>query len=76
MSSFDNPVIADYFKLGLESLVAGYSIETVEEQLYYYETKEEYLKCAGIKLALDFARFNTLVSVAKQVQEINEKELW
>ena len=74
MNSFDNPVISNYFKLGLESLVAGHSIDAVEGQLYYYEKKEEYLKCAGIKLALDFARFNTLVSITKQVQEINEKE--
>ena len=45
------------------------SLETLQAHLKNYEQEEEYLACAGIKLGIEFARFNKLLTLTKQLQD-------
>tara|TARA_R110000796_G_scaffold76883_3_gene171761 strand:+ start:132 stop:353 length:222 start_codon:yes stop_codon:yes gene_type:complete len=44
------------------------SLETLQEHLRNYEKKEEYLACAGIKLGIEFARFNRLFNLYRDLE--------
>lgn len=61
-----------YHFLALEAVILDNTpIELLQMHLRYYEEREEYMKCAGIKLGIDFARFNLLMKLYKQ--QINDK---
>jgi len=45
------------------------SLETLQMHLKNYEQEEEYLACAGIKLGIDFARFNRLLNLYRDLQD-------
>ena len=55
-----------YFFTVEATIVDDPPLETLEGHLQYYEQKEEYLACAGIKLGIEFARFNRLLNLYKQ----------
>lgn len=55
-----------YFFTVEATIVDDPPLETLEEHLQYYEEQEEYLACAGIKLGIEFARFNRLLNLYKQ----------
>lgn len=55
-----------YFFTVEATMVDDPSLETLEEHLKYYEEQEEYLACAGIKLGIEFARFNKLLNLYKE----------
>ena len=57
----------NYYLFTLEVVIADDPpLELLEEHLQYYEEQEEYLACAGIKLGIEFARFNRLLNLYKQ----------
>ena len=45
------------------------SLETLQTHLKNYEQEEEYLACAGIKLGIEFARFNRLLNLYRDLQD-------
>lgn len=45
------------------------SLEVLEEHLKHYEQEEEYLACAGIKLGIEFARFNKIFNLTREQNE-------
>lgn len=55
-----------YFFTVEATIVDDPPLETLEEHLQHYEEEEEYLACAGIKLGIEFARFNRLLNLYKQ----------
>jgi hypothetical protein len=55
-----------YFFTVEATIVDDPSLETLEGHLQYYEEQEEYLACAGIKLGIEFARFNRLLNLYKE----------
>ena len=44
------------------------SLETLEKHLKQYEQEQEYLACAGIKLGIEFARFNRLLNLYRDLE--------
>lgn len=52
--------VAEYCFMALEAFEDGSDIETVKRALKVYESDENYLACAGIKKAIDFAMKSTL----------------
>jgi hypothetical protein len=44
-------------------------LETLQAHLKNYEQEEEYLACAGIKLGIEFARFNRLLNLYRDLQD-------
>ncbi len=63
---FESEIKDNYFKLTLETFKEGATIEELEQHLKYYEKKEEYLKCAGIKEGIDYHRFWTLFTLYQE----------
>ena len=55
-----------YFFTVETTIIDDPSLEVLEGHLQYYEEQEEYMICAGIKLGIDFARFNRLLNLYKQ----------
>lgn len=55
-----------YFFTVEATIVDDPPLETLEGHLQYYEEQEEYLACAGIKLGIEFARFNRLLNLYKE----------
>ena len=45
------------------------SLETLEKHLKQYEQEQEYLACAGIKLGIEFARFNRLLNLYRDLED-------
>jgi hypothetical protein len=45
------------------------SLETLEKHLKHYEQEQEYLACAGIKLGIEFARFNRLLNLYRDLED-------
>lgn len=45
------------------------SLETLQAHLKHYEQEEEYLACAGIKLGIEFARFNRILNITKELED-------
>ena len=45
------------------------SLETLQAHLKHYEQEQEYLACAGIKLGIDFARFNRLLNLYRDLED-------
>lgn len=64
-----NPIVEEFFKRTLHHISDGASIDEMQAILEDYEEQEDYLECAGIKMALDFVRFNTLIAVARKLKE-------
>ena len=59
-----------YYFFTIEATLADDpTLETLNKHLKQYEQEEEYLACAGIKLGIDFARFNKLLTLTKQIQD-------
>ena len=59
-----------YYFFAIEATLADDpSLETLNKHLKQYEQEEEYLACAGIKLGIEFARFNKLLTLTKQIQD-------
>lgn len=58
-----------YFFTIEATIVDDPSLEVLEGHLQYYEEQEEYMICAGIKLGIEFARFNKLLTLTKQIQD-------
>lgn len=61
-----------YFILSLEALVEGHSIESLENHLKYYESTEEYIKCAGIKKAIDYSKHKTTAEILLELERIED----
>jgi hypothetical protein len=60
----------NYYLFTLEVVIADDpSLEILEGHLQYYEEQEEYMICAGIKLGIEFARFNRLLNLTKQLED-------
>ena len=58
-----------YYFFTIEATLADDpTLETLNKHLNQYEQEEEYLACAGIQLGIDFARFNKLLTITKQIQ--------
>lgn len=58
-----------YYFITIETTLADDpTIETLERHLKAYEDDEQYLACAGIKLGIEFAKFNKLLILTKQIQ--------
>jgi hypothetical protein len=55
-----------YFFTVEATLVDDPSLETLQAHLKHYEQEQEYLACAGIKLGIEFARFNRLLNLYKE----------
>jgi len=49
------------------------SLETLQAHLKNYEQEEEYLACAGIKLGIEFARFNKLLNLYRDLEYESKK---
>ena len=49
------------------------SLETLQAHLKQYEQEEEYLACAGIKLGIEFARFNKLLNLYRDLEYESKK---
>lgn len=62
-----------YFILTLEVIVEGFSIDSIEKHLEFYEDNEEYLKCAGIKKALDYSRYKTVGDILLELEKIENE---
>jgi hypothetical protein len=45
------------------------SLETLQAHLKHYEQEQEYLACAGIKLGIEFARFNRILNITKELED-------
>lgn len=58
-----------YYFFTIETvLIDNPELDVLEEHLKYYESQEQYMECAGIKLGIEFARFNKLIQLKKQLQ--------
>ena len=58
-----------YYFFTIEATLADDpTLKTLETHLKTYENEEEYLACAGIKLGIEFARFNKLLTLTKELQ--------
>lgn len=68
---FENETINNYFKLTLETFKEGATIKALEEHLKYYEKKEMYLECAGIKEGIDYHRFWTLFTLYQEHKKLS-----
>ena len=56
-----------YYFFTIEATLADDpTLETLNKHLKQYEHEQEYLACAGIKLGIEFARFNRLLNLYKQ----------
>ena len=65
-----------YYLLTIETtLFDDPPLEVLEDHLRYYEKKEEYLVCAGIKLGIEFARFNKLLTLTKKLED-DKRDNW
>lgn len=60
-----NKTINEYFMLTLYELEQGTLYEDIEMMLREYEEKEMYLACAGIIKAIEYSKFNSLISITK-----------
>jgi hypothetical protein len=65
----DNDKELYYFFTIETTIIDDPSLEVLEGHLQYYKEKEEYMICAGIKLGIEFARFNRLVNLTKQLED-------
>ena len=45
------------------------SLKVLQEHLKHYEQEEKYLACAGIKLGIEFARFNKIFNLTREQNE-------
>lgn len=58
-----------YYYFTIEATLADDpTLKTLETHLKTYENEEKYLACAGIKLGIEFARFNKLLTLTKELQ--------
>ena len=58
-----------YYFFAVEAVITDDpSLEILESHLKAYEQKEEYLACAGIKLGIEFARFNKLFNLYRYLE--------
>ena len=62
-----------YFFTVETTIVDDPSLEVLEGHLQYYEEQEQYLACAGIKLGIEFARFNRLLNLYRDLEDENKK---
>ena len=59
-----------YYFFTIEATLADDpTLETLNKHLKQYEHEQEYLACAGIKLGIEFAKFNKLLTLTKQIQD-------
>ena len=62
-----------YFFTVEATIIDDPSLETLQAHLKNYEQEEEYLACAGIKLGIDFARFNKLLNLYRDLEYESKK---
>ena len=56
-----------YFFFTVEATITDDpSLEVLQSHLKHYENEEQYLACAGIKLGIEFARFNKLFNLYRE----------
>jgi len=67
-----NKTINEYFMLTLYEIEQGTLYEDIEKMLKEYEEREMYLECAGINKAIEYSKFNSLVSITKQLNEYEQ----
>jgi len=59
-----------YYFFTIEATIADDpTLKTLNKHLKQYEQEEEYLACAGIKLGIEFARFNRLLNLYRDLQD-------
>ena len=58
-----------YFFTVEATIVDDPSLETLQAHLKHYEQEQEYLACAGIKLGIEFARFNRLLNLYRDLED-------
>ena len=62
-----------YYYLSLIDLLHGGSIKQLEEDISIYEQIESYEACAGIKEAVEVARYKTYQDIKLIALEVQEK---
>jgi hypothetical protein len=68
-----NKTINEYFMLTLYEIEQGTLYREIELMLKEYEEREMYLACAGIIKAIEYSKFNSLVSITRELYP--EKQL-
>jgi|GEM_PF-5941818 hypothetical protein len=58
----------EFYLIALEQIYNGAPLYIIEEMLVYLIQQEQYLKCAGVYKALEFANSNTMQSIEKELE--------
>jgi len=67
-----NEIINDYFMLTLYEIEKGTLYSEIEMMLKEYEDREMYLECAGIKKAIEYSKFNSLVCITRELNQYKQ----
>lgn len=71
LSNFKKEVRQHYL-LTLIDIKYGCSLTELVNELRYYEEKESYTACEGIKKAIEFCKDKTIVDVTKEILSLSE----
>jgi len=58
----------EFYLIALEQIYNGVPLDVIQDMLNDLEEEEQYLKCAGIQKALEFANSNTMKSIEKELE--------
>ena len=65
-----------YFFTVEATMVDDPSLDVLEDHLKHYENQEEYLACSGIKLGIEFAKFNKLFNLLREQNDKRDNWLY
>jgi len=58
----------EFYLIALEQIYNGVPLDVIQDMLTDLEEQEQYLKCAGIQKAINFANSNTMQSIEKELE--------
>ena len=58
----------EFYLIALEQIYNGVPLDVIKDMLTDLEEEEQYLKCAGVYKALEFANSNTMRSIEKELE--------
>jgi len=58
----------EFYLIALEQIYNGVPLDVIQDMLNYLEEEEQYLKCARIQKAINFANSNTMKSIEKELE--------
>lgn len=66
----NNDIVQEFYYLALADIAQGAAIEELEAAIAYYEEVEDYEACAGILKAIEEAKYDTIQTIKKRLDDI------